>query len=251
MLLFVLTFTKFSVILDLVDLEGVTMSKATKKADSGPAYPDLVMFGERLKGLRNEKGWTQPKLCEKLETMDLFLAPATISAWEHAQRSPTLTDAMKIADLFGVSVDYLLGRVDSGPCEPSVFDALDTLKSVLSIFFAPRGYPVLRLNTHFLHYLRDKDAVLRTKTETGLSDETFGIVDDALRKKYENTLQKAKMDCVFRTVTWEAYDAVYDTLKRITEGRIDWPIEALQAAGDAFDKLALFAYAKDDPSEVR
>jgi transcriptional regulator with XRE-family HTH domain len=38
---------------------------------------------------------------------------AVVRGWEQGHRNPQLHDIIAIADLFGISVDYLVGRVDS------------------------------------------------------------------------------------------------------------------------------------------
>lgn len=65
------------------------------------------MFGNRLKLLRKNSGYTQKELGEKLN-----VSGRVIGYYESNERFPdkdTLTD---IADFFNVSVDYLLGRTD-------------------------------------------------------------------------------------------------------------------------------------------
>lgn len=63
------------------------------------------MVGERIKGLRTEKGITLKKLGEVLN-----LGESTMSMYENAKRSPDYDTLLKIADFFDVSTDYLLGK---------------------------------------------------------------------------------------------------------------------------------------------
>jgi transcriptional regulator with XRE-family HTH domain len=62
---------------------------------------------KRLKAFREQNGWTQQKLGEMLSVSD-----ATINRYEKGLRSPDPEMLEKFADVFNVSVDYLLGRVD-------------------------------------------------------------------------------------------------------------------------------------------
>ena len=64
-------------------------------------------FGIKLKELRIEKGLSQRKLGETLGVCN-----QTVSFWETGSREPDLDSVVKIADYFGVSTDYLLGRRD-------------------------------------------------------------------------------------------------------------------------------------------
>ena len=44
--------------------------------------------------------------------MDLNTNQNTISRYENGEREPSISDLIKIADYFGVSLDYLVGRSD-------------------------------------------------------------------------------------------------------------------------------------------
>lgn len=61
----------------------------------------------RLKLLRTEKKLTQLKLA-----MDLNMSQNTISRYETGEREAGYSELIKIAEYFGVSIDYLLERTD-------------------------------------------------------------------------------------------------------------------------------------------
>lgn len=63
------------------------------------------MFGERIKNLRIERRLTQQEVADALG-----VSKNTIYSWENGVRSPTLDMLSTLADFFGVSADYLLGR---------------------------------------------------------------------------------------------------------------------------------------------
>lgn len=66
-----------------------------------------MQFGDRLKELREEKELKQAELA------NLFnISPSTIGMYEQNRRTPDFALLNSIADYFGVSVDYLLGRTD-------------------------------------------------------------------------------------------------------------------------------------------
>ncbi|MBR1968031.1 MAG: helix-turn-helix transcriptional regulator [Clostridia bacterium] len=65
------------------------------------------MFGFRLKELRVDKGFTQKKLAEKLEC-----SQSMIARWEKGECDATGEVIKKVALLFNVSADYLLGLTD-------------------------------------------------------------------------------------------------------------------------------------------
>lgn len=61
----------------------------------------------RLKKLRKMRKISQLKLA-----MDLNMNQNTISRYENLEREADYETLVKIADYFGVSIDYLLGRTD-------------------------------------------------------------------------------------------------------------------------------------------
>lgn len=68
-----------------------------------------TILGERLKELREDRGYTQKQLSEKLGVNSV-----TYLHYEKEQREPPLSLLADMAVFFGVSVDYLLGLNDSG-----------------------------------------------------------------------------------------------------------------------------------------
>ena len=64
-----------------------------------------MKFAENLKQLRKKSGMTQLELSKKLGTVH-----STISMYERGEREPDLDTINRIAKIFGVSADYLLGQ---------------------------------------------------------------------------------------------------------------------------------------------
>ena len=62
-------------------------------------------FSEQLSALRLEFNLSRSQLAEKLNG-----SVRLISYWENGQRECDFDMLIKIADLFSVSIDYLLGR---------------------------------------------------------------------------------------------------------------------------------------------
>lgn len=61
-----------------------------------------------LKELRNKKGMTQADLSALLS-----VSPSTVGMWEQGRREPDYEYLTRIADIFEVSADYLLGRSEA------------------------------------------------------------------------------------------------------------------------------------------
>lgn len=63
--------------------------------------------GERIKELREARGWTQSELSRRAR-----IAVSAISYFESDQRSPSTEALVKLANAFEVSTDYILGQID-------------------------------------------------------------------------------------------------------------------------------------------
>ena len=66
---------------------------------------DKERFGAFLAALRKEKGLTQRALADRL-----YVSDKAVSKWERGDTVPSTDTLRRIAELFHVSVDYLLGR---------------------------------------------------------------------------------------------------------------------------------------------
>ncbi|MGI6349914.1 MAG: helix-turn-helix domain-containing protein [Eubacteriales bacterium] len=64
-------------------------------------------FSERLKSLREERDLKQEDIAKKLN-----VDRSTVGKWESSPSRPDYDKLLILADYFGVSTDYLLGRTD-------------------------------------------------------------------------------------------------------------------------------------------
>jgi transcriptional regulator with XRE-family HTH domain len=69
----------------------------------------LAGFSERLRELRRNKKLTQ----EELGVQVLKVSGRMVRYYEQGKIMPELEGVISLADFFGVSVDYLLGRSDA------------------------------------------------------------------------------------------------------------------------------------------
>lgn len=85
------------------------------------------MIGYRLKKLRIERGMTQTQLAQRIG-----VTKSTISGYELELRKPTYDILRKIAQLFGVTTDYLVGNFDVGRIDGVLTEAqiTDMIKSM-------------------------------------------------------------------------------------------------------------------------
>ena len=64
----------------------------------------MEIFAKRLKDLRIENNISQKQLGK-----EIGVSSTCIVRWEQGSRIPTLDAASKVAQFFGVSIDYLAG----------------------------------------------------------------------------------------------------------------------------------------------
>lgn len=64
-----------------------------------------MRYKNRVKSLREARGLTQRDLAARLE-----VTPATVAQWETGANGLSLKNAVALADLFGCTLDTVLGR---------------------------------------------------------------------------------------------------------------------------------------------
>ena len=74
----------------------------------------------RFKDARVQSGISQKDAAEQLQ-----VSAATVNNWESGRRLPTIDALEKMADLYGVSTDYLLGRTDSSNPFRRIAESID------------------------------------------------------------------------------------------------------------------------------
>jgi len=67
----------------------------------------VKIFCERMKNLRLEKELSQPDLAKLVGVSN-----GMISFWENGVNEPTITNLIKLSQIFDVSADFLLGLED-------------------------------------------------------------------------------------------------------------------------------------------
>lgn len=88
-----------------------------------------MTLGERISELRRKRSMTQPMLAKAMN-----VSQSTVTSWENNRRAVSTEDITKLSDLFHVSTDYLLGKVD----QPDPLDKLiATTQKHLSLATVP------------------------------------------------------------------------------------------------------------------
>ncbi|MFB5763506.1 helix-turn-helix domain-containing protein [Paenibacillus medicaginis] len=82
-------------------------------------------YGTRIAELREKRGWKQEELAQILG-----ITRAALSHYEKNRRKPDFDTLTKLANLFGVSIDYLIGRIPQtqNDTEPNVKQFIDQLE---------------------------------------------------------------------------------------------------------------------------
>lgn len=81
------------------------------------------MFSQKLKELRISHRLTQAQLAK-----EIGIGVSTIGMYESNIRNPSFSTLLKIANYFGVSIDYLVG--DSSKQTSDVTDVIEQLKDL-------------------------------------------------------------------------------------------------------------------------
>ena len=78
----------------------------------------MTIFSDRLAQLRKSKGVTQKALAEKLG-----VNTRTVQFYESGDKRPEIEGIVKIAEIFNVSVDYLVGKTEAMNIRPAEISA--------------------------------------------------------------------------------------------------------------------------------
>lgn len=83
-----------------------------------------MTIGERIAQLRKSRSMSQFQLAKTLN-----IATSTLGMYETNKRKPNMEMLEKLADFFGVSIDYLLGRETSNKSDTDLDRAIDNAMS--------------------------------------------------------------------------------------------------------------------------
>lgn len=93
----------------------------------------MIAFGEVLRELRTDKGFSQAQLAKKIGVSNSMVA-----LYETGDRFPSLDTLLRVAQFMKVSTDYLLGNTMS---KDSYVDVRDlTTEQIQSIDFVIENY---------------------------------------------------------------------------------------------------------------
>ena len=67
----------------------------------------MELLAQRLVTLRKARKWSRKAVAEQIN-----IAERTYQRYENAEREPTASVLIALADLYSVSIDYLVGRTE-------------------------------------------------------------------------------------------------------------------------------------------
>lgn len=111
-------------------------------------------LGRRLRALREQKGWTQTEVARRIN-----IDRAYLSRMEHGKHpSPPVSTVLRLAQLLGVSVEYLTGETDDAtPPNPIKFQDPDVAFLMAELkFLAPEDVYLVRGIVRCLRRMREK-----------------------------------------------------------------------------------------------
>lgn len=90
-------------------------------------------LGARVAALRGDRGWSQGELGRRLQSVGMADAyQMKISRIEKAERDISVLEALDIAEVFGITIDELVGRVDiHTDAQAGIRDAIAVLQAEL------------------------------------------------------------------------------------------------------------------------
>lgn len=85
----------------------------------------MSIFSQRLRQLRELKGWTQNELADRLH-----ISRSTVGNYEQGTREPKFEDLEAIADIFNCTISFLVEKNRLGPDEWYDISSIPMLKGM-------------------------------------------------------------------------------------------------------------------------
>jgi len=103
-----------------------------------------MTLGEKLQKLRKSRSWTQEELAEQVG-----VSRQSLSKWESDGALPDTANIILLADLFGVTTDYLLRDADAAPMPAAPAEA-SSAPQVIQLIQPPKKAPPAALLTGYI-----------------------------------------------------------------------------------------------------
>ena len=85
----------------------------------------MLDIGTKIAILRKQNGWSQNELAEKINC-----SRATLINYEGNKNTPSIETAVKLAEVFNVSLDYLVGKGQNAKFDKKTLSRLNDIESM-------------------------------------------------------------------------------------------------------------------------
>ena len=191
-------------------------------------------FRKRLKDERDRRGWSQEELAKRLGERGVAVHASTIAKIETDARAVRLDEAAAIADLFGLSLDTLLGRKavddDQGHAINVLAEEAQRLVSDLS-----------QIRDRLDRAYRDLEAQFDSTSIEGL------LTDDAMPLQR----RRAMLMLVGHELVMFHFSAIIAALATVARVRDLMPFEIAAVTKDMYDMLDRAAAITTTSDEVQ
>ena len=186
--------------------------------------------GERIKYLREKNGFTQKDIATKLG-----VEPAAISKYELNMREPNIEAIKKLAILFNVSIDYLLGRTPDVFVDEANKESLD-----ISLIKKKYDFSKKKIKNSKKEY-KNENAIIIAVNElcSGVEKTSYG------ESKSNAIISIEEIDNLFNDLENSKFPKpqIMMTVKDIEKGIIIVEIDSFDGEEmplDATDRIALY-----------
>lgn len=208
---------------------------------------NIIEFARRLKEQRDNMGWTQAQLAEKIG-----VTPQTISAYEKNMsgdkgKTPTLDKVIDIAKCLGTSIDYLCGLSNESSTKKmnNLADVLDYVNELARHIHCSAGTKYIQLPEAEWYPVTDEFA-----NEFEVRDQAAVVIvlNSYLLANFFKKRDKMRRLANEGTIDRELYDSWYSgEVERLRKEAILPPSDIgqeLYSLGDILEDLPPFADKK-------
>ncbi len=86
---------------------------------------NTLNIGSKISALRKEKGWSQNDLAQKIEA-----SREIIGKYERNENLPSIEMVAKMAKVFGVTVDFLIGEGENASYDKETVDRINDIQKM-------------------------------------------------------------------------------------------------------------------------
>jgi transcriptional regulator with XRE-family HTH domain len=102
----------------------------------------MVKIGDRISELRKNKGWSQTELAKQIEA-----SREAIGKYERNEAQPSVETAKKIADIFNVTLDYLVDNSSLPSLDKTI---VNRIKNIQQLNETDKGHVYAMLDAFLL-----------------------------------------------------------------------------------------------------